>query len=287
MAFPGIFFTVLFFYVPLIGTVLAFKDYRYDLGFWGSEWIGFKNFEFLFKSDNLYRMTRNTLAYNGTFIVLSTVFALALAVMLNELRRGWVKFHQTILFLPYFVSALVVGIIVMNFLDHERGLINQMLLSLGMEKIPWYHEASRWPFIIVLVYLWKSVGFKALIYFAGIMAISPTYYEAARIDGASKWDLIVRITVPSLMPLITILLILDVGSIFNADFGIFYFTPNDSSFLYPVTDVIDTYVYRALRVVGDIGMPAAVGLYQSFVGFVCVILANVIVRKLNSDNALW
>lgn len=287
MSLPGVLFTFLFFYTPMVGLLLAFKNYRFDLGFWGSEWIGFKNFEFLFRSDNLERITRNTLGYNVTFITLSTVGALALAVMLNEIKRGWVKFHQTVLFFPYFVSAVVVGIIATSFLDHQYGFANYLLTSMGKEPVAWYHEASYWPFILVIVVMWKSLGFKALIYFAGIMAISPSLYEAARIDGASKWKLVTNITLPSLTPLIVILLILDIGTIFNADFGIFYFTPNDSSFLYSTTDVIDTYTYRALRVLGDFGMPTAVGLYQSCVGFICVLTANLIVRKLSSDNALW
>lgn len=287
LSVPSIVYIFIFSYLPLFGLILAFKDYRYDLGFWGSEWIGFKNFEFFFQSNNFMRVTRNTILYNLGFIVLSTLGGLILAVMLNEVGKRWVKLHQTVLFLPYFASAVVAGIITQNFLDHKQGMLNNWLEAFGLPGVQWYYELSYWPVIITAVYLWKVLGFTALIYYAGIHAIDSGQYEAARIDGASRFKLITHITIPNLIPLITILLIMNVGQIFNADFGLFYFTTNDSALLYPATDVIDTHIYRALRELGDIGMPTAIGFYQSLVGFILVVSTNAIVKKINSDNALW
>ncbi|MBO9609652.1 MAG: sugar ABC transporter permease [Paenibacillaceae bacterium] len=287
MALPGVLFKVIFNYLPLIGLIIAFKRYNYAKGLWGSDWVGFENFKFFFTSDNAFRITRNTILYNAGFIVLTTVIAVAFAIMMNEINRRWLKLHQTVLFLPYFLSWVVVSYVTLGFLDHKNGFLNQILMSFGADPIKWYQDSAYWPVIIVLVYLWKSVGFSSLIYYAGIIGIDPSYYEAARIDGASKLQMVRSITIPLLTPLIVILFIVAVGGIFRADFGLFYFVPNDVSFLYPVTDVIDTYVYRSLRVVGDVGMSTAVGLYQSIVGLVLVLTTNWIIKKINSENALW
>lgn len=287
MSLPAVVFKLIFSYLPLIGLVIAFKKFRYDEGIFGSAWVGFDNFKFFFTSNTAFNVTRNTIGYNVTFIVLTIVLALTLALMLNEIKRRWVTLHQTVLFLPYFLSWVVVGYIVLAFLDHNYGLANVTLTTLGWDPVRWYQEAKYWPFIIVIVQLWKMVGFSTLIYFAGMLGIDPTYYEAAKIDGANKWQMIWKITLPLMTPLIIILFIVDLGKIFRADFGLFYFIPNDTSFLYAATDVIDTYVYRSLRVVGDLGMSTAVGLYQSVVGFVLVLTANWIIKKINEDNALW
>lgn len=287
MSLPAILYKLIFNYLPMLGLVIAFKQYRYDLGIWGSEWVGLKNFEFFFKSDNAFTVTRNTILYNMSFILLTLVFALIFAILLNEIPRKWIKLHQTTLFLPYFLSWVVVGYIVFGFLDHKNGFMNVMLQSLGDQPIKWYEQAKYWPFIIILTQIWKGVGFSTLIYYAGILSIDSSYYEAAKIDGASKWQMIRKITIPLLTPLIVILLIVAIGNIFRADFGLFYFIPNDTSFLYNATDVIDTFVYRSLRVVGDVGMSTAIGLYQSVVGFILVLLSNWIIKKINSDNALW
>lgn len=287
LSLPGAVYKLIFYYLPLVGLLIAFKKYNYSKGLLGSEWVGFKNFDFFFSSSLAWRVTRNTILYNIAFMALTTVAALALAVMLNELTKRWFKVHQTILFLPYFLSWVVVGYITSGFLDYEHGAVNTLLSSFGFEPRNWYQEAGYWPAIIIIVQLWKAVGFQTLVYFAGIVAIDPSYYEAARMDGASKWQMIRNITIPLLTPLVVILLIVGVGSIFRADFGLFYYIPGDSSFLYPVTDVIDTYVVRTLRTIGDVGMSTAVGLYQSVVGFVLVLAANYIIRKINEENALW
>ncbi|MFC3801681.1 ABC transporter permease [Cohnella sp. GCM10012308] len=287
LALPGVLYKLLFNYLPLAGLILAFKEYSYAKGIWGSDWVGWRNFRFFFISDTAYRITRNTILYNGAFIVLTTIAAIGLAILLNELSRRWLGIHQTALFLPHFLSWVVVSYVTLAFLDQNGGFVNELLRRLGADSVKWYQEPAYWPFILVAVNLWKSVGFSALIYYAGILGIDSSYYEAARIDGASKWQMIRSITVPLLTPLIVILFIMAVGGIFRADFGLFYFIPNDSSFLFAATDVIDTYVYRSLREVGNIGMSTAVGLYQSAVGFVLVIAANWTVKKINADHALW
>lgn len=287
LALPAVIFKVIFNYLPLIGLVIAFKKYNFTQGLWGSDWVGFKNFQFFFASDNAFRITRNTILYNASFIILTTCIAVTFAILMNEINRRWLKIHQTILFLPYFLSWVVVSYVTLGFLEHKNGFLNQLLLQFDADPIKWYQSSVYWPVIIILVHLWKAVGFSTLIYYAGILGIDPSYYEAAKIDGASKLQMVRNITIPLLAPLIIILFIVAVGGIFRADFGLFFFVPNDVSFLYPVTDVIDTYVYRSLRVVGDVGMSTAVGLYQSVVGFILVLTANWIIKKINSDNALW
>lgn len=287
LSLPGILYLFVFAYLPMFGIIVAFKNYRYDKGILGSEWVGLKNFEFLFASENAWRITRNTVLYSLAYIVIGTIAALTLAILLSHVKKHWIKLHQTILFLPYFVSWVVVGYIAMAFLDNSSGFVNQVLQAIGFSPHKWYFEARPWPYILVLVHEWKSIGFAALIYFAGIMGINQDYYEAARMDGASKLQMAYRITLPLLMPLITILLILSVGNIFRGDFGLHYFVPNNSSFALPTTDIIDTYVFRALRDLGDIGMSSAAGVYQSVVGFVLVLAANYTVRKMNEDHALF
>ncbi|OUS73058.1 sugar ABC transporter permease [Paenibacillus sp. MY03] len=287
LALPAVTFKLIFNYLPLVGLIIAFKKYNFAKGLWGSDWVGWDNFRFFFQSDTAFRITRNTILYNGAFIVLGTVIAIAFAIMMNEIGRRWLKIHQTVMFLPYFLSWVVVSYVTMGFLDHKSGFLNQLLTFFGQDPVRWYETSAYWPVIIILVYLWKSVGFSTLIYYAGILGIDSSYYEAARIDGAGKMQMIRHITIPLLTPLVVILFIVAVGNIFRADFGLFYFIPNDVGFLYGATDVIDTYVYRSLRVVGDIGMSTAVGLYQSVVGFALVLTTNYIIKKINSDNALW
>ncbi|WP_375295470.1 ABC transporter permease [Paenibacillus doosanensis] len=284
---PALLFKFIFAYLPLVGLIIAFKKFNYAKGLWGSEWVGLNNFRFFFASDNAFRITRNTILYNVSFIVLTTVIAVALAILMNELGKRWLKLHQTALFLPYFLSWVVVSYVTLGFLDNASGFLNQLLQQFGAAPVKWYQEAKYWPVILILVHLWKSVGFSALIYYAGILGIDSSYYEAARIDGATRLQMIRSITIPLLTPLIVILFIVAVGQMFRADFGLFFFVPNDTSFLYPTTDVIDTYVYRSLRVVGDIGMSSAIGLYQSVVGLALVLAANYGIRKINSENSLW
>lgn len=287
LSLPALLFKFVFNYLPLVGLIVAFKAFRFDLGIFGSPWNGFDNFRFFFVSDNAWRITRNTVLYNTGFIVITMICALFLAILLNMVSSKAVKVYQTALFLPYFLSWVVVGYIALAFLEQERGLLDQLWMSFGLKPIHWYQEANRWPYILNAANLWKTVGFSTLIYYAGIIGIDPTYYEAAKIDGASQFQMVRRITLPLLTPLIIVLLIVAIGGMFRADFGLFYFIPNNASFLYSTTDVIDTYVFRALRTIGDVGMSAAVGFYQSVVGFVLVIASNWVIKKINSENSLW
>ncbi|XEC95693.1 ABC transporter permease [Paenibacillus tarimensis] len=287
LSLPGILYLLIFAYMPMFGIMIAFKNYRYDQGILGSEWVGLKNFEFLFASENAWRITRNTIMYSLSYIIIGTLLALLLAVLLSQISKHWVKVHQTVLFLPYFVSWVVVGYVALGFLDHVSGYLNQAIAYFGLEPKQWYFDNGAWPYILVIVHEWKTIGFSTLIYFAGIMGLNQDYYEAARIDGASNLQMTMKITLPLLVPLITIMLILSLGGIFRGDFGLHYFVPNNSALVYPTTDVIDTYVFRALRELGDIGMSSAAGVYQSVVGFILVLTANFIVRKINEENSLF
>ncbi|SDW57604.1 sugar ABC transporter permease [Paenibacillus sp. CF384] len=284
---PGFLYFLILAYVPMVGVIIAFKDYNLRLGIFGSEWVGFQNFKFFIASETAWRVTRNTVLYSTGYIVISTIVALAFAIMLNELSRRWIKVHQTVLFLPYFLSWVLVSYIANAFLDHQSGFLNGALLAMGMEKVKWYFSPNYWPVILNLAHLWKAVGFATLMYYAGIMGIDQSYYEAARIDGAGKLQMVRFITIPLLTPLITILLILSIGSMFRGDFGLHYFVTNNTGLIYSTTDVIDTYVFRALRTIGDISMSAAVGFFQSIVGLVLVLTSNLIVRKINDENSLW
>ncbi|MDU4698209.1 MAG: ABC transporter permease subunit [Paenibacillus sp.] len=287
LSVPGIVYKLIFAYLPMVGLIIAFKNYRYDLGMFGSKWVGLENFRYLFSTDAAWRITRNTVLYNAAYILTTAAAALLFAILLNEVKAKWSKYYQTALFLPYFLSWVLVGYVAYAFLNHSDGFINRTLEAFGMEPISWYQNAGPWPVILILVQLWKAVGFNTLIYFAGIIGINGEYYEAAKIDGATKRQMALKITIPLLAPLVIIMLILSIGNMFRGDFGLHYFIPNNSGFLYGSTDIIDTYVYRALREVGNVSMSAATGFYQSVVGFILVLLANGIVRKINPDHSLW
>jgi len=293
MVLPATLWFLFFSYLPMVGMIIAFKQYRVSReGFWASimdsKWVGFDNFKFLFTTNDAYVITRNTVLYNVFFIILGLVIAVALAIVLSEIvNKRLAKIYQTGMFLPYFLSWVIVGYFVFSFLSLDKGMLNQIFKSVGLDPVQWYSDPTFWPIIIVVVFLWKSVGYNSVIYLAAIMGIDKSLYEAAMIDGANKWQQIRHITVPMLKPLMTILTLLAIGRIFYADFGLFYQVPRDSGTLYSVTNVIDTYVYRGLKTTGEIGMSTAAGLYQSFVGFVLVITSNWVVRKFNKDNALF
>ncbi len=289
MALPGLLYLFINNYLPMFGIVIAFKDINFAKGIMGSDWIGFKNFEYLFKTQDAYVITRNTLLYNIVFILLNTTIAFALAIMLNEIRKRFLsRTYQTLILLPYLISMVIVGYLVLGFLDVENGFMNKTLLPmLGMEPISWYSETKYWPWILTIVNVWKGVGNLCIIYLAAIIGIDQEYYEAATIDGANRWQQVVRITFPLVLPVITIMSLLAIGRIFYSDFGLFYQVPLNTGSLMPVTNTIDTYVYRALINLGDIGMSSAAGLYQALVGFILVIVSNAVVRKFNKDNALF
>ncbi|WP_405083167.1 ABC transporter permease [Paenibacillus chitinolyticus] len=293
MVLPGTIWFLFFSYLPMAGMVIAFKQYRYSRdGFWASivesKWVGLQNFKFLFSTNDAYIITRNTLLYNTVFIIVGLVLSVLLAIVLSEIvNKRLAKIYQTGMFLPYFLSWVIVGYFVFSFLSFDKGLVNKVGAMFGVDPIQWYNNPTYWPLIIILVFLWKSVGYNSVVYLAAIMGIDKSLYEAAMIDGASKWQQIRNITIPMLKPLMTILTLLAIGRIFYADFGLFYQVPRDSGTLYSVTNVIDTYVYRGLKTTGEIGMSTAAGLYQSLVGFILVITSNYIVRKFNKENALF
>ncbi|MBD2848436.1 sugar ABC transporter permease [Paenibacillus sp. IB182496] len=287
LALPAILYIFVFSYLTMFGVIIAFKHYRYDDGILGSAWAGFSNFRFFFISEKAFIVTRNTILYSLWFWVVTTLAALVVAILLNEISRKWGKYYQTIMFLPTFVSWVVVMFLVQMFLNHDFGFLNHMLESSGLDKVRWYLEEQYWPAVLTFAHLWKSIGFSALVFYAGIVAIDPSYYEAARMDGATRFQMAYKITIPTLAPLIIILMIMAIGNMFRGDFGLHFFVPNNSPLLYNSTDIIDTFVYRALSVSGDIPMATAVGLYQSAVGLVLVVAANYTVRKLSSENSLW
>lgn len=288
LSIPAVILLIAFNYIPMFGIIVAFKDYRYDKGFWGSEWAGLKNFDFFFTSQDAWRVTRNTLGLNALFIIVGISVSIAFAIMLNEItKRIFVKFYQTTMFFPYFLSWVVVSYMLFAFLNEKYGMLSSLLRDIGIETPSWYTEPAYWPAILVLAYIWKNVGYYSIIFYAGIMGIENEYYEAAAIDGATKTQMIRKITIPLLTPLITVITLLQIGRIFYADFGMFYFLPQDIGMLYPVTDVLDTYVYRALRKTGEIGMASAAGFYQAVVGLLLVSATNYLVRKFNKENALF
>lgn len=293
MVLPGAIWLILFFYIPVTGNIVAFKNFQYsDGGFIkslvNSPWVGFDNFKFLFSSNNAYLITRNTVLYNSAFIILGTLFAVFIAIVLSELRsRKMKKIYQTSMLFPYFLSWVIISYFVYAFLSPDKGLLNSMLTHLGGKEINWYTEPKYWPFFLIFIGIWKGVGYNSIIYFASILGINSTYYEAAMVDGASKWQQIKSVTIPQLVPLISILSILAVGNIFRADFGLFYQIPRNSGALYEVTSVLDTYIYNGLTSTGDIGMTAAAGLYQSIVGCILVVGTNLIMRKFDEESALF
>lgn len=289
MMLPGIIYLFINNYIPMSGIVLAFKKYDLKKGVYDSPNIGFKNFEFLFKTKDAWTITRNTLGYNAVFIILGTVVAILIAILLNEIKNEKAKkTYQTLILIPYLISTVVVSYVVYGFLNTQNGFINNSILKpLGLDIISWYSEEKYWPFILILVNLWKGFGYNCIIYYATLIGIDKGYYEAAMIDGASRWQQVKYITLPGLKTTIITLTLMAIGRIFYSDFGLFYQVPMNSGSLIDVTNTIDTYVYRGLTQTNNIGMSAAAGLYQSLVGFILVLTANYVVRKISKENALF
>lgn len=287
MLLPAVILLIIFNYVPLFGLVLPFKDYRFDLGLFKSPWVGFDNFKFLFSGKDVLIATRNTILYNAVFIISGLLIAAVFAIMLYELGKRAVKTYQTVFFLPYFVSWVVASYAFSGFLDVEFGIFNRVLTGMGIDPVAWYSEPKYWPFIILFVNTWKGMGYNIIIFYTELMSIDKTLYEAAEVDGAARMQQIKYITLPSLKRIVVLLLIMNIGKMFMGDFGLFYNVPLNSSLLYPATDVLDTYVYRALINLGKVGMSSAATFYQSIVGFVLVMVSNHIVKKLDEDNAVF
>jgi putative aldouronate transport system permease protein len=288
IALPGILYLFINNYIPMFGIFLAFKDYSFVKGIFGSDWSGLSNFKYLFSQD-AFIITRNTILYNLAFIIIGTIVSIVIAIFMCELgERFRVKFFQSALLLPNLLSWVVIGFIGYAFLNSDTGFLNNTVLRLlGKESVSWYMAKEYWPFIIVLVYLWKTAGYSSIIYMASISGIDKSIYEAAKIDGATKLQQIKNITLPLLKPTVVILTLMSIGRIFYSDFGLFYQVPMNSGALFDVTQTIDTYVYRGLMELNNVGMSAAAGLYQSLIGFCLVMAANGIVKKFDKENALF
>lgn len=278
----------LFSYMPMFGIVIAFKDYRYDKGIFGSDWVGLRNFKALTLSNDFFKITRNTVLLNLLFIATGTAAALLLALVLYELTsRRATKIYQTILITPTFLSWVVAAYMSYAILHPQYGYLNQLIEAFGGEAIDWYSKPSAWPIILMIASIWKSVGMNSVIYYAALMGVDESLYESAALDGANRRQRTWYITLPTIMPLISIMLVLSIGGIFSSDFGMFYQLTRDSGLLYDTTDVISTYVYRTMRVINDYGVSSAVGLLQSVCSLVLVILANHFSKKIDPENGLF
>lgn len=291
MLIPGVVWYILFSYVPMFGVIIAFKDFDYGKGIFGSDWSGLHNFEFLFKSNDAFIILRNTICYNLVWIPLAVACAVIMAIIFDALAKRkvtpWTKVTQTMSMMPHFISWIVVSYFVTGLLDYDKGMVNSLLKSLGMDPINWYTDTSKWPFILTICTLWKGVGYNSIVYYSTIRGFSPEYYEAAWLDGANWYKQTRYITLPLLKPTLTVLLTLNIASILSSDFGLFYFIPKNSGLLYSVTSTLDTYVYNGMTQGGDFGMTGAVGFVKSVVGFILILITNAIVRKRSPENALF
>ncbi|RAV05167.1 sugar ABC transporter permease [Paenibacillus sp. YN15] len=288
MILPALVFFLINSYFPMVGIYYAFTKFDFNKSLFESDFVGLKNFEFLWKSGILARLTLNTLSYNVAFIVLVNTFAVAIAIMISELRIKWFKkLTQSIMFLPYFISFVILSVIVYNIFNYETGVWNTLLKSFGMEPVDVYSKPVVWIFLIIIFYLWKNIGYSMVIYLAAITGISDEYYEAAKIDGANIFQRIWYITVPMLKSTFVLLLLFALGSIMKGQFDLFYQLIGNNGLLYNTTDILDTYVFRSLKVTFEIGMATAAGLYQSLFGFILIMTVNYIIRKLNDEYALF
>lgn len=289
MLVPGIVYLIINNYLPMLGLVIAFKKVNYQLGIFGSPWCGLDNFKFLFKTGDAFIMTRNTILYNLAFIVVGNAFAILCAIAMDVVKKKFFKrFSQVVILIPYLLSSVIVSYIVFAFLSPSSGFVNHTILkALGMEAVNWYAEPAPWPAILMIVYIWMSFGYQSILYYSTLIGIDKTLYEAAVVDGATTWHQIKYVTIPCLKRTIIILVLLAVGRIFFSDFGLFYQVPMHSGLLYSTTQTIDTYVYRALLELNDIGRSSAAGFLQSLLGFICILTANKVVSKIDSESALF
>ena len=273
----------------MFGIQIAFRQYNAAKGIYGSPWCGLQNFEFLSRTNDALIMVRNTVLYNVVFIVLGTILAVTTAIILNEIRNKMAKqLYQTIILIPFLISMVIVSYLAFAFLSSSNGYINNSLVRLfGIERIDWYNQPKYWPYILVIINVWKNLGYNMILYYATICGIDATLYEAAVVDGANRWQKIVHVTLPGLKSTIIILTLMALGGIFRSDFGLFYQVPQNSGPLINVTQTIDTYVYRGLMQTNNIGMSSAAGLYQSVVGFILVMTANLVVRRVDNDSSLF
>ncbi len=288
MALPCIIYFFVNNYLPMGGLIIAFKNYNVQKGILGSDFVGLENFRFLFSTDEAWIITRNTLGYNLFWIFLNMFIGVAVAIFLNEVRtRVAKKFYMSAILLPYLISMVVVSYLAYAYLSEQTGFINAIFKTFGLHTVAWYQNAKYWPFILTIVYEWKNIGFNAITIFASVVGISKDYYEAAEIDGATKWQQIKKITLPMLKPTIVMLITIGMGNVFRSDFGLFYQVPRNVGLLNSATDTIDTFVFRALLQTGDIGMASAASFYQSIVCFITIMVFNGLMRKYSKENAMF
>ena len=287
MCAPTLIYFLLFHYLPISGVVIAFKDYNYRSGIFGSPWAGFKYFKYFFESNDALRVISNTMIYSVVFHIIGTVAAVLVAVLLYEIvSRKALKYYQTTMMLPYFISWVLVAYVGFTLLSSEQGVLNQIIRYFGGEGINWYNEPKYWPVILTSFHVWKNVGQSSIVYYAALMGVDAGLFEAAKLDGANRVKQIWHVSLPAITPIICMMTILAVGQVMFGNFGLFYQLPMDSGALYPVTDVIDTYVFRGLQA-GYLSQSAVVGLFQSAVGFVLVLVTNGVTKKINPDNAMF
>lgn len=290
LTLPAIASVAIFSYLPMFGIVLAFKNYKVPKGILGSDWADplFKNFEFFLQSQDAFRVTRNTILLNLLFISVTTICSVIFALLMYEVKKAYqVKLYQTVTILPSFLSWVAVSYAVYALLDMDKGAVNMIIEFFGGEKIPWYIRPGYWPVILLIVRIWHDVGLSSIMYYASLMGIDSELFEAAEMDGATKFQRTIHISIPHLVPLVIILVILDIGKIFRADFGLFYNVTRNVGELYPTTDVMDTYVFRALMENGNITLSGAASLIQSVVCFITIVTTNAIVKKISPENALF
>lgn len=289
MCLPAIIFFIVFNYCPLPGIRIAFTNYNFRDGIFGSPFVGLDNFEFLISSGELWMLTRNTILYNLVFIVVGNIFQIVIALMLNEIRcKMFKKVSQTLMFLPYFISAVLIGAIAFNILNFDTGALNALLRETGGDPIQIYSKAGLWPFIIIFCNMWQQTGYGSVVYFAAICGIDASMVEAAEVDGATSWQRIRYIILPSLKGTFIILLLFALGGIMKGNFGLFWnLTGGANSQLFPTTDIIETFVYRTMTTQNNFATSSAVGLYQSIFGFILVMFSNWVVKRIDPDYAFF
>lgn len=290
MLIPGLIYLIMNNYLPMAGLVIAFKKIDYSLGIFASPWVGLKNFRFLFSNNDALKALRNTILYNLLFIVSGNVLAITVAIALDAVASKFLKkFSQVVILIPYLLSTVIVSYIVYAFLNPTNGFMNNTVLPLlGIdEPIKWYNEPKYWPTILTIVYLWMNFGYSSILYYSNVISIDKSLYEAAVMDGASTWQQIVHVTLPGLKFTIITLVLLAVGRICFSDFGLFYQIPQHSGMLYSTTQTVDTFVYRALLELNDVGRSSAAGFLQSMLGFILVFTANKLVSAIDKESALF
>ena len=289
MMLPGALYLLINNYIPMFGLVIAFKQVDFQKGILESPWIGFQNFQFLFQTKDAFVITRNTILYNVAFIFLNTFIGILFAIFICDISwKAGKKVYQSAILFPYLMSWVIVGYIIYAIFSMQYGIANKSILpAFGMDPLMWYNDPKYWPAILIVTNTWKGIGYGCLIYISSINGIEASYFEAAELDGANKFQQIWNITLPEILPSVITLTLLSIGRIFYSDFGLFYQVPRDSGLLYSTTNTIDTYVYRGLMKLGNVGMSSAAGFYQSVVGFILVLLSNWVVRKISPDNALF